>query len=368
MILIVYASTGFGHKKAALALQEEFLAQNPKEPCEALDILSLTPQFHSHFYAGMYWFLANHTPSLWSFFYHLLDKKQFHQLLFPLSQIINHPILGDFKDYLIENQPRCLFFTHFLGLYAALELRKSGQISCPIKAVVTDFFAHSFWIYPPVDEFCVMHEDTKKELTSKWGIDEDKIRVTGIPVSRKLTQTTQKKDPAFLKSLGLSKNRLTLLFTSGAFGLGPMVRWLEVLRPLADHIQAIVVCGNNHKLKKLLDQKRFPYPAAIFGFVDNMPELMSVSDLLIAKPGGITMCEALTKAIPIVISSVIPGQEEGNLKMLREHDACWYPESAEKFMVLVKNILDHPDLLEKKSANMVRLAKPYASWEIVHGL
>ncbi len=85
-------------------------------------------------------------------------------------------------------------------------------------------------------------------------------------------------------------------------------------------MRIIVVCGNNDTLRLSIEEK---YEEVIpnkhievLGFTDKIPELMEVSDVIITKPGGLTVTESLAKNIPMIIPYFIPGQEEENAEVL----------------------------------------------------
>lgn len=363
MILIIYGSAGQGHKSAAIAIEEELKQRQQLDSIEILDSLSVTTPFFAKFYPWLYQFSVHYLSPLWSLCFKLFNLKIAHRLDHFLKRFPTK-YLRNFSDFLRNKQPRTIVFTHFLGVFNAIQLRKHGELNCKIISVVTDFYAHALWIHRDVDEYCVMAEETKEDMIRNWQIKPDKIKITGIPVSKKFTDFSIRKDKSYLETLGLEKNRLTLLFSSGSFGLGPTEEYLSSLKPLADKIQAIIVCGNNTKMKIRLDQNTFSFPVTILGFVNYMQDLMDVSDLLVAKPGGITTCEALIKGVPMIISSVIPGQEEGNLKLLEHRDACWHLSNSKQFFEIIKNILANPEILSDKKKHLALIAKPNATNDI----
>jgi len=366
MTLIAYASAGHGHKMAAQALEEAFHSQERSERVEIMDLLSISPPIFSKTYAGIYWLLIHYFPPIWKFFFWLFNLQIIHRFDHFMKRNFKTGALSHFESLLKLNNPKHLVFTHFLGIHNAIALRHEGAISSSIEAIVTDFYAHALWIHDKVDKYFVMSNETREDMILRWGVKEEKIHVTGIPVSRNFSPNTgKKKERSYLETLGLQRDRLTLLFTSGSFGIGPTEHYLQSLAPLSERIQVIIVCGNNSKMKNRLLKTRFAFPAAILGFVNNMNELMDVSDLLVAKPGGITTCEALIKSLPMLISNVIPGQEEGNLKLLELHNACWRLLSPRDLTKIVKNILDNPKILEEKQRNISAIAKPNATRDIV---
>ncbi len=365
MILFAYALAGHGHRMAALALEEELTRRGEPVPSEVLDILKITPRRFAHSYAGIYWWLVHYMPVIWLFFFWLFNLKPIHALDQLLKKHLKSGALGEFEKILKIKQPKQIVFTHYLGIHNAVEMKKRGEITSFVRAVVTDFYAHALWINPGVDEYNVMCKETRDDMIQRWNIDGKKIRITGIPVFHKFLQSHKDKKQFMFDQLGLQQNRITLLFTSGSFGYGPTDQYLHALAPFHQQVQAIVVCGENIKRKSHLEGEGFPFPVAVLGFVQNMEELMDISDLLVAKPGGITTCEALVKGVPMMVSSIIPGQEEGNLRVLEKYNACWRLYAPDDIVDVIKEILEFPDELNSKRKMLAVLAKPHASRDIV---
>ena len=368
MTLIIYASAGHGHKSAALSIEEEIRLRPELGEAEALDSLTITTPLFAKLYPGTYWYMVHYLPQIWRFFYWLFNLKIIHNLDQFLKNFTSRP-LKNFTDVIRIKRPDTIIFTHFLGIHNAVQLRKTRQIFCKIHVVVTDFFTHALWINKDVDMYYVMAEETKQDIVKKWGISPEKIKVTGIPISRKFSDSGIKKDRTVLESLGLKKDRLTILFSSGSFGIGPTEKFLNALAPLAQKVQAVIVCGHNVRMKEFLDKEKFAFPVTVLGFVTNMEELMGASDLIVAKPGGVTTCESIIKDLPMVVSSYIPGQEAGNLKLLEIHKACWHlSNNTKQFYETIKSILDNPSVLENKKINLLKLRRPNATKEIVESI
>jgi processive 1,2-diacylglycerol beta-glucosyltransferase len=207
-----------------------------------------------------------------------------------------------------------------------------------------------------------MADETKQDLVRR-GIPDGMITAGGIPILPTFKPTGKKNE--ILKKYGLEENRFTLLLTSGSFGLGPQEAILEELKAFKDKVQCFVVCANNKELKAILESKTYPYPVKIFGFIDFMPDLMEASDLMVAKSGGSTTSEALTKGVVMVVMAPIPGQETRNVKLLKIRDAAYFLNDPHEIHDIIKSILDDPNTLQKKRDAIKRLAKPDASDDLV---
>ena len=188
----------------------------------------------------------------------------------------------------------------------------------------------------------------------------ERIHTLGIPVS----QTFLEKKDRFrlIRELGL-KNKLTMLVMGGSLGFGEFRDVFTSLLQCGRDIQVIAVAGYNKKLEKELKviAGGSSKDTRIFGYTDRISDLMDISDLIITKPGGITISEALVKKLPILIMSPIPGQEERNARFLTNTGAAARIFRNEDLDSLFCQVLDNPLRLKHMREMAGYLAKPHAS-------
>jgi len=362
-IFIFYATAGHGHKKAAEALHEELKRRgvDRKADVRFLDVLHYMRGVFGRSYSSSYFFLVAHAAWLWAFFYLLSDK------LFPLGPMrflrgcVNSFYGKPLEEFLAKENPDLILTTHFLSAEVASRLRREGKITSKIVVVVTDFLVHRFWVNPGTDFYVGMMRDTKEALL-EMGVKENQIGVLGIPVSDRFSMPVEKE--SLLKSLLLESGRLTALVTSGSFGIGPLKEFIGRLTEFKDSVQVIAVCGTNQTLYEELKSAAYPFPIAVLGFVNNMHELMAVSDILVSRSSGLTTSEALVRGVPLVVASKIPGQESYNAEILEKYHAAFFAGSVGNMVRLVGEILKDPERLRRVRANMLKLAKPRAAQDI----
>jgi processive 1,2-diacylglycerol beta-glucosyltransferase len=223
--------------------------------------------------------------------------------------------------------------------------------------VVTDFGVHPFWIADGTDQYIAGCSKTKESLISA-GVPEDSILEFGIPVEEEFSQSYDK--ARVCAKLGISKDKFTVLLMTGSFGLGPLEKLSEMLHK---HVQVLVVCARNKKLLKRLSQRKLSDVTA-FGFADNIAELMAVSDLIITKAGGSTLSEFLNMGLVPLFISVIPGQEEANVKLLASYGIGCVPKDLRQLKNLVIEFYNHPDKLSEIKEKIAVLKKPFTSKDI----
>lgn len=360
---ILHATAGEGHRKIAIAVQD-CLTRLGREGLKVrlLNCLDYTTVAFQRTYAPFYYWAVRRVPKLWGGSYEALDHAWVYQPLRPLRALSNSLHAKKLLEDIVANQPDVIVSTHFLPPEILGRAKEKGLIKSKMITVISDFYPHTFWVNPGTDQYWVMADETKQDLIRR-GVPEGIIAVGGIPVTPAFKPSGQKL--AILKKHGFDEKRFTLLLTSGSFGLGPQEAILEELRAFKDKVQCFVVCANNKKLKTDLESKTYPYPVKIFGFIDFMPELMEASDLMIAKSGGSTTSEALTKGIVMVVMEPIPGQEARNAKLLKLRDAAFFLKEPGEIRGIVQGILGNPSTLQKKRDAICRLAKPGAAEDLV---
>lgn len=361
-IAIFHASAGEGHRRAALAIAEALKRSGVSEPDLLVkDALDYGGSFFKNSYTGFYYWFVKNLPAMWGVFYDLLDNPAIYTIFYPIRRIYNawhgRKLLAD----VIKNKPALIICTHFFSAEILGHARKHGQIQSKVIVLVTDFHPVRVWMHEGVDEYWVLSEDARQTLIQR-GVSRERITVGGFPITANFQKSGSKQ--AILKKFDFDDNRLTVLLTTGSFGLGEQERFLEQLNSLKDRIQCFVVCGRNQALEATLKSKKFEYPCRIFGFVDFMSELMDAADLMVAKPGGATTAEAMAKGIPMIATGAIPGQETENLKFLLKENAVFSAETPEQIIHVIGMILNNMKLLDEKREAANRICNPRAAEDV----
>ena len=317
-ILIAYAYAGVGHKKAALAIEKALSGHSGVE-VKNVDILDYSNDFFKASYPGVYLFLINKTPALWGLFYYLLDSRPVDFFAAPLRRFIHRLNCKKFIEFIKAENPDVVVSTHFMPSEIVSGLKDRGEFKGKLVNVVTDFIAHSFWMARSSDYFIGAIQRTRKDLLSR-GVPEEKIRIMGIPCDPVFSISKGREN--LINKLGIEPGFFNVLIMSGGFGAGPIkeiVAEINNLEPdTRDKMQLISICGKNellfHELSKMAQSLKVRLNA--FGYMNNVDEFMEVSDIIVTKPGGLTISEALTKTLPMIIVQPILGQETRNCNIL----------------------------------------------------
>ncbi len=361
-ILIIYATSGFGHMKAALAIKGAFEEIRPRNTeIKIIDSLDYTNPFFKKFYPSAYSFLVTHLPAIWGFFYYLLDNRFVYYAILPFKNIIERLNTIKLRRFVLEYKPDVIVSTQFLASSAISRIRNKIP-NTRLITVITDYLPHSYWLSKS-DILVVASEESKGYLTER-GIGRNKIKILGIPV---LTKFTKKGDRGSLqKKFGLKKNIFTIFLSGGGFGMGPIIKMLDILNNVESKIQVIVLCGNNKNLygAVMAMKSRLKFPLLALHFVDNVYDYMQVSDLLITKAGGIITTEALAKELPMLLVASIPGQEARNANHLERNGAAIKIKNLNETRAIIDYFAVNPKALAKLRKNTRRIRRPNASYDI----
>jgi processive 1,2-diacylglycerol beta-glucosyltransferase len=366
-ILIATVTAGGGHLAAAAALDEAWRAARPRDVVERVDLVKFFSKLHKTIHRGGYDKLVEHAPELWGMLFKQTDSPARARKLARWRRLFTTPSRHRFVRFINRFKPNVVLCTHYLPFETLGRLREKKHGLRPfVASVVTDFEAHALWMDAVVDLYCVAAEETKARLVAR-GATEESIVVTGIPIAAKFSAKTDPK--AVRKHYGLRDDQPVLLVLGGGFGMGPVAEVLIELDNVTRPFQTIVVAGRNEELRRTLAAQYRTHPTHILGFATNMHELMSVADLIITKPGGLTSSEALAMGRPLLILDPIPGQEAANSDFLLERGAAVkvnrvedLPHRVEQLLASKKlgtlakaaKSLGHPDAAKTICAEVVR--------------
>ena len=357
-ILIIYATAGAGHRRAAEAIYEGFCA-NTNWDVTLIDALDYTNPFHKSFYSGSYTFLITRFPGVWGIVFNLVNLPILVPLVSQLRRILHTVVAGRLNRFLEEGKFDYIFTTHFLANEVASHLKKTGKIRSQLITVITDFDIHRMWLADAVDRYAVASDWTKEKM-KQLGVADDKSVVTGIPIHPKFMASKDKTE--IRRRIGLQDGIFTVLIATGSFGIGPIEQVIETARGC----QVIVVCGHNKDLYYRLSQaKGSEKLVKVLGLVNNMEELMAVADIMISKPGGLSIAEALVNGLPLIFFNAIPGQEVGNVKVLKKYGIGIDSQNIKDIKTALDHLKECPEDMRDIQEKIKTLAQPNAVRDII---
>jgi processive 1,2-diacylglycerol beta-glucosyltransferase len=365
-ILILSASVGAGHMRAAEAVEHALRQTVPDATVENVDVLQMTNRVFRRFYGKFYLDLVNKAPHVLGYFYDLMDRpsKSGKNRGDRFRLMVEKANLKRFTRFLLGGDWDLIINTHFLPAEIVASLRKAGKLDVPQVTVTTDFETHRLWVNQPCDRYFTATEEGALYL-QHWGVPKEATVATGIPVHPDFS--VAKNQAALLAKHGLDGSRPVVLQLAGGFGVGPIEKLYTSLLEVPTPLQVVAVCGRNAALKADLDKLSPPprHKVKVLGFTREIDELMAVADLVISKPGGLTTSETLARGAVMVVVNPIPGQESRNSDYLLESGAAIKVNNAATLAYKVTALLEDPKRLAQMRQNARRIARPRAAFDVV---
>ncbi len=248
-----------------------------------------------------------------------------------------------------------------------LAMRQLGW-RMPVAVVILDMVtAHASWFAPGADLYCAPTEATRR-LAIRWGVDPQRIVVTGMPIRRSFVEAMHLSRGAARRRLGLPSDGVVVLFVGGGDGMGPLARVVRAVAVRRPDAHLVAITGRNRTLYRRLRGLELPTPLRVEGFVRDMEVWMRAADILVTKAGPNTLAEAFTMGLPIVLYAALPGQETGNVTHVVSHGAgVWASRprrAADAVLTLVRDEVARTRMAEASRA----LAHPHATEEITRRL
>ena len=378
-VLIMSASTGGGHNRAAKAMKDEIekkCIDGENITCEIIDSLKMVNTTMDKIISSGYEKSAKYTPKAWGGMYKLSDaniiaKHEFKRNLF------NTIMSSKIKKLIRKHKPDVIIGTHPFPMISLSTLKEkypennnySSLHIPPLISVLTDYTAHSTYIQDNIDYY-IAGDEYVREVLIEEGIEAEKIKPYGIPVEKSFLEHRDRN--IVLEELGLSPDKFTVLVMGGSFGAGNIKDTLKELLYLDRDFQVLVITGRNESLKEKLERvvnsDKYPLDKkiAVLGFTKNMNDILSAVDIIISKPGGLTTTECLLKELPMIIPYYIPGQEEENLDFLSNCGAALRTSKKFTISVLLKVLIDNPSRIEALKQNISTIKKENTAEDIAN--
>ena len=233
----------------------------------------------------------------------------------------------------------------------------------PYITVTTDFISlHQLWMSKMPDIYTVANEDTKK-IAVEYGIDPNRVVITGIPVKPIFSLETRSK-PEIRESLGWELNRTTVI-AIGSKRVSKLVENLCIIDHSGFDFQLIMIAGGDDKLYREMRKTEWHHPVQIYNFTSQMPEMLLASDVAITKSGGLITSECLAAGLPMLLIDVLPGQEEGNANLVTTNRAGILTGSPTELLEAFFHLMTNDQAqLKRMSLNAKKIGRPRASLDV----
>jgi len=315
-VLILSCNMGKAHMSASNAIAEGLLKTFGYDyNVEIIDFMEFMNSSMNKITLNAYEGSVKFMPHFYKMFYESTDKK------WPVKFLnqINYPfVLSKLKKFFEEKQPDLIVSTFPLWDYVTSEIWKKYNKNAKFMSIITDSTSiHKFWLIADVDYRVVCNKDTAYVL-EKLGADPKTIKVLGFPVRLDFLEKLDRE--SFFGRYDLDHRKKTLLFLPTAQSAGLNVKIMKKLIEKTEDFNIFVITGRDSKIKPKLEKIARGSNVKIFGWTDEMPRFIKAADIVITKAGGATVMECIAAEKPMIITSVIPGQEQGNAELIMDYN------------------------------------------------
>lgn len=333
-----------GHHQVAKTITEYVTNRSQNIECKKIDFMQQwSPEIERALTKTYLWWIKQF-PTSYAWIYKMMAYKSNGKSSYKYYEVLFRKKME--KIIAIE-KPDLIICTHAFPSYLIDSLKKSGACTVPLINVYTDFFINDVWGRECVDYHFVSNGAMKSALMHDFGISESNIFITGIPITESFSSPSRRQ---------ISCKRLNVILSGGSAGLGKIT---EVLKLSGDEssLNFYVLCGNNKQLFDHLSKVKQNniHPLPYISSREKMNELYDLADAIVTKPGGVTISEAIKKEVPVFVRSPLPGQEEINLKTLKEQGLVFKVEDEKGLSEQIFQVLSN----ESKMARYQRSIKRY---------
>lgn len=352
-LLIIYATYGSGHKTVATYIYDYFTKYGNYD-IKMIDLvdyeniigLVTKKMFETN--------TKNKTGSaIFSFAYEFFD----HKITTLPYRTITKSILNNkrLRNDIVDFNPDLLISTHFFGNIILGLYNKKGLTNTKIMSIITDYKMHEMWIKDEksIDALIVSNDIVKNELINH-DINKNKIYAFGIPLAEKFTVLGSKEK--IKEKYNITNDKMTVLFfAGGSSGSFVTYRYLKRILDKRYDVNIIFVCGKNEKLKeKVMDlvKKEKYNDVHVLGFSTEVNNLLNISDVVITKPGALSITECLEMKKPMILIPGAGGQEIYNAKFVCKNGYGLKCNNPRKLNKAVSKIIKYPSVLKKINKNL----------------
>lgn len=216
-----------------------------------------------------------------------------------------------------DARPDVIVCTQMIPAAMVSSLKQRRRLHTPAIGVLTDFGTHDFWIQPGIDRYCVAHESMTARFAT--GNRERDVAATGVPLMPGFTAPLTQLEAR--RQLSLATDGPVVLVLGGGLGLNVDTIAVELMRSQLN-AQLLIVPGQNRSAQANLAALQSQYPAQVrvCGWTERMDLHMRAADVIVGKPGGISVAEAMACGRPLFATKSLGGQEGFNVRFLESND------------------------------------------------
>lgn len=352
-VLFLSVDIGAGHYQAARAVRREWRAAMPGSRTRLVNFMADESDFFDAVVKKAYMGMISKFPALYRLLYDLAKGRAVSH---GANRLLALPNISSLYFIMRSFQPTVVVAAHPIPAAAAAFLRYMGAPPFLLATVVTDFVAHPLWVVPGTDVYFVAAEETRAQLLG-WGAAAP-VHVTGIPVSRDFAAAVRTPPSAAAEPV--------VLIMGGGLGLGPMTDIVAALDGIDQPLRLWCLVGKNRAMARRLRRCRrtVHHPVEVIPFTRQVSNLMRRAAVVITKPGGLTVSEALILGVPLVLFHPLPGQETDNAAFLAQRQAAVWPQDYAQLRREVERLLSDAATRQRLAQAEQQLSRPDAARSI----
>ena len=335
----------------------------PAYRIEIVDVFEEYSRFPLREAVKLYGPTIRFNPKLYGRFFHLSNQPE---TVSAIRTVATPFIQNGLMRLITSVRPDVIVSVHPMLNHVTIQALQELGLPIPFITVVTDLISvHYAWFAPGADAYIVPTEQAKR-LALQRGLDPERMHVLGMPIDPKFRRLVASK-PELQRKFGLEPGKPVVLLVGGGDGAGGLEAATRAISRARLPVQLMIVTGRNRRLYARLQRTRstLHVPAQVFGFVQNMPELMHAADVIITKAGPGTICEALACGLPIILSGYVPGQESGNVDFVVTSGVGTLAHNSVELVDMLRRLVKpgSPEM-RRQLENAKRVSRPWASFDI----
>lgn len=328
-ILILTCSHGSGHQMVAASLKDGF--ESMGHTVSVQDLFNETNPALNRFIEKSYLLSYSIGSSFYQRMYYDLEESAHGKFIYSLWHLTDKTLLGMIEKF----KPDCIINTYPYTISSIMKEKYYPEI--PVFTVVTDFCIPKAWMHKDTERFYVACENVESILLAD-GFSPSQVLKTGIPIRE--TFYHKENRPRLMKKYGLDPSKTTLIIFAGTYGVLKNIKEVCARTDSLKNLQTVVICGKNRSLQRELDLEYYKN-TKIFGYVTDMHEFYSIGDLMVTKPGGITLSEVIEKKIPVILYNPAPGQEGENAQWFKQQGAAVVTNTTSELILAIEALKDN---------------------------
>jgi UDP-N-acetylglucosamine:LPS N-acetylglucosamine transferase len=358
-VLILTVTAGQGHNMTAKAISDHL---------ESIGVHSIV--LDTYYYINKLlgstvskgYLVSVNAKSAYKHAYRRLEQRKKNSYKISASRVTNVILAQRLRKFLDFYDPDIIVCTHIFAGMIVDVMKQLKETNAKTIGILTDYTIHPYWEETLRFDYFVVPNEYITIKAKKKGFEDDQILPLGIPILPKFANELSKEE--IREKLGLDINKRTILLMGGSMGYGHIEKIVDQMEESKLDFQIISVCGNNKTTKKNIDNKKLSKKILNFGFTDNIDELMTASDCIITKPGGITTSEALVKRLPMIITNPIPGHEDRNTEFLLNHGAAMSITPTFPLDEILNQLFTNPIRINQMKESIETIRKPNSTIDI----